>query len=167
MLAALIGIVAGAVATGAVQTWHRSRDRKLASKVAARLILGDLYVAEHAIGRIVEGGRWPMRNMPTFQRELETWGTHRQALAAGVDATDWTRVAAAYHDLIDLPDIAEAGRVLTGEELRSLGAVRSRLAEAAATVANHATPKRERARVLEEIGRDNAEVEAARRVSPG
>lgn len=167
LLAALIGIVAGAIATGAVQTWHRSRDRKLASKVAARLILGDLYLAEHNVVRLLEAGKWPEQNMPTFERELETWETNRQALAAEVDATDWTRVATAYHDLIDLPGFAKAGQVLTGAELHTLGAVRKRLDQAGELVAEHAVPKRERARVMEEITRDNAAAKAERDASSG
>jgi hypothetical protein len=95
-----------------------------AARVAARLFLGDLYITEDTIGRIVQAARWPDRNMPTFEREFDTWRWHRQAFAAGVDATDWTLVASAYHDLIDLPEIAEAGRTLTADELRVLGEVR-------------------------------------------
>jgi hypothetical protein len=153
LLAALIGIVAGAVATGGVQTWHKARDRKLAARVAARLILGDLYIAEHTVGRIVEGGHWPDRNMPTFESELDVWVENRQAFAAAVDATDWTLVAAAYKDLVDLPEVAEAGRGFTADELRALAAVRKRLDDAAEVAARHAAPERERDRVVRELTR--------------
>ncbi len=136
-----------------MQTWHKARDRKLAARVAARLILGDLYLAEHTVGRIVEGGRWPDQNMPTFERELEVWSANRHAFAAAVDATDWTLVASAYHDLVDLPAVADAGRQLTPDELRVLAAVRKRLDDAAEVAAKHAAPKRERDRVVKELTR--------------
>lgn len=91
--------------------------------------------------------------MPTFERELGVWRANQQAFAAAVDATDWTLVACSYQDLVDLPEIAEASRPLTPDELRGLAAVRKRLDDAAEVAAKHAAPKRERDRVVRELTR--------------
>lgn len=137
-----------------MQTWHKARDRRLAVRVAARLILGDLYIAEHAAGRITEGGQWPDRNMPTFARELDVWRENRQALAAAMDATDWTFVAAAYQDLVDLPEVAEGAPARTHKS-RVQRAVGKRLGDAAEVAAKHAALRRERDRVVRELTRSD------------
>ena len=46
---ALAGVVAGAPVTGGVQVLQRERERRLAGRVAARLVFGDLARAEHDI----------------------------------------------------------------------------------------------------------------------
>lgn len=147
----LIGIVVGAVASGLVQALLALHARRVAGRVAARLFLGDLFIAEHDVIRIINGGRWPDMNMPTFERALETWRAHREAFAASVDATDWTLVAVAYRDLMDLPGVADAGRTLTADELHILGAVRTRLDDAGKVASEHAAPKQQRARVVREL----------------
>lgn len=80
-------------------------------------------------------------------------GSEQARVRGAVDATDWTRVASAYHDLIDLPSVAEASRPLTPDELRMFAAVRKRLDKAAGVAAKHAAPKRERDRVVKELTR--------------
>ena len=61
-------------------------------------------------------------------------------------------MASAYQDLVDLPEVADAGRVLTADELRTLAAVGKRLDDAAEVVATM-PPKRERDRVVRELTR--------------
>ena len=48
---ALIGVVAGALLTGGLQLLRDHLDRLRARKVAARVLLGDIYVTEHLIKR--------------------------------------------------------------------------------------------------------------------
>ena len=56
LIAALIGVVAGALASGAVQSWQQARDRALGARVAARVILGDLYAGEDDAKRVLRFG---------------------------------------------------------------------------------------------------------------
>ena len=91
---------------------------------------------------------------PPSKRELDVWRENRQAFAAAVDATDWTLVASAYQDLVDLPGVADAGRMLMDDELRTLAAVGKRLDDAAEVVAQPcAREARRRDRVVRELTR--------------
>jgi hypothetical protein len=151
VIVALAGVVAGALANGGIQTVQYAQDRKRAAKVAARLILGDLYIAEHGAANMIKHGYWPPMGLD-FDRELGTWNANREAFAAATDATDWTTVAVAYQDLEDLPAVATPGQPFTTREKTMLDAVRQRLAAAGEVAAKHAAPKRERSRVVKELG---------------
>jgi hypothetical protein len=94
-LAALIGVVAGALASGGIQTWQVSRDRKLAAKVAARLLTGDLLRCQETVKVMLGGGRWP--TSPTgFKKQYDNWLDQRLAFATAVDGYEFNSVGAAF-----------------------------------------------------------------------
>jgi hypothetical protein len=57
----VIGAVIGAAATGGVQAWDAWRTRRLRRMVAARVILGDLFVTEQMLELVLERKAWPDR----------------------------------------------------------------------------------------------------------
>jgi hypothetical protein len=57
----VLGAFVGALSTGGVQAWDAWRQQRLRRKVAARIILGDLYVSEAMFELVLQHDRWPDR----------------------------------------------------------------------------------------------------------
>ena len=76
----VLGAIIGAAATGGVQLRVARKQRLLQRKVAARAILGDLYVTEQMLELVLRRRRWPDRL--DIGAPLDTWREFR-------DAEDW------------------------------------------------------------------------------
>jgi hypothetical protein len=118
-----------------VQTLQRERERRVRARVAARLFSGDLARAQHDIGIMLEVGNWPDLSTK-YGREVDVWIAERVAFAAAVSVWEYTRVAVAYQDLVDLPGVSELGRTFTAEERTMLAKVRKRIDQGYNVAAN-------------------------------
>jgi len=86
----VLGAVIGAAATGGVQAWIAARRRLLERKVAARAILGDLYMTEGLLRGVLDHQQWPVAF--DSDRPLQTWKEFRGPFAAAVSGTEWAEV---------------------------------------------------------------------------
>ena len=127
------------------------------ARVAARLFVGDLARAEHDVKRIIEAGRWPDLNMPSYAREVETWEARRHEFAAMANVTQWTLVAVAFQDLLDLTAIARSGCELTPVEGRTLERVRQRVDDAYEIALHWAAPRWQRRGALRNLSQGRHE----------
>lgn len=92
---ALIGVVAGALVTGAVQSLAAYIERERGARVAARLLYLALSEADASMQAAKQLQEWnpPTDDWSVFTRE---WETHRLALARVVNTRDFLAVAAAF-----------------------------------------------------------------------
>ena len=86
----ILGGVIGAAATGGVQVWIGKKQRLLDRKVAARVILGDLYLTEGLLQGVIEYRQWPL--VLDISRPIETWREFRRSFAATVTVVEWIKV---------------------------------------------------------------------------
>ena len=126
------------------------------ARVAARLFVGDLARAEHDIKRIIGAGRWP-DNMPTYSREVEVWEARRHEFAAVANVTQWTLVAVAFQDLLDLSAIYQVGHALSPADRRTLDAVRRRIDDAYEIALHWAAPRWQRRAAMSRISEPRSE----------
>lgn len=146
----VLGAFVGALATGGVQTWDAWRERQLSRKVAARIILGDLYVAEAMFELVLQHDRWPDRL--DFQAPITTWRESRRAFAGGVEAWEWAFVDGLFSNLHRTSLMIRAGEHCTPTDRDVLRSVLQAIAPARDVVLRHATTEAERERVITEIG---------------
>lgn len=90
----ILGAILGAAGTGGVQAWSSRQQRLLSRKVAARVILEDLYLTMTMLEVVVERHRWPDRL--DLKAPLSTWSEFRAPFAAGVNVAEWTPVNRVY-----------------------------------------------------------------------
>jgi hypothetical protein len=157
---ALAGTVFGATATGGTQVisaWHGRRD---ARRVAARLLLGDLYRAQADLELVLSEGRWQDSGALDFDRLLATWAEHRVALAGSMDSVDWHDVANAIRRTSDAPRAVRLGQRLRPDETAGLSATVAALELAFGPLTKHSTSRRDRAALI-------AEHAARRAATPG
>ncbi|MEA2248072.1 MAG: glucose 1-dehydrogenase [Solirubrobacteraceae bacterium] len=96
-LIGLLGIGVGALISGGLQALSRRQDRRIAGRVAARLLHGQLWTTLQAFDRgMAEDRWWPAR----YAADLETWREKRLALATTLSAAEYVKVAGAF-DRID------------------------------------------------------------------
>lgn len=90
----ILGAIIGAAATGGIQTLIAKGQRKERRKVAARVILGDLYLTELFVKWVLNQQIWP----PGLDigRPLNTWKEFRADIAADVTPAEWVRVDNVY-----------------------------------------------------------------------
>jgi len=103
----VLGAVIGAFATGAVQLWAEHRRRAVERKVAARAILGDLFLAQGLAEGVAEWGRWPEGFESS--KPLETWNQVRDSFAATVTGSEWAEVDRVYRLLLQISLAARIG----------------------------------------------------------
>jgi hypothetical protein len=100
-LAGFIGVIAGALTTGGVQTWITSRQRRNDSLAAARLVYGSLGGAEKEIGLAEEFGQWgsAATRERLFAAHQTVWTEQRERLARVVDPGNFIIIDAAFDAL--------------------------------------------------------------------
>jgi hypothetical protein len=145
----VLGAIVGALSTGGVAAWESWREREVRRRVAARLILGDLYVIEAASKMIIKSQRWPDRF--DLDPALDTWRESRPALAAGVKPWDWTVVAACYSFTERTAPMVRLGKSATQNDLDVLAELQAWTADAQRIVAAHVAPKRQQAKAVREL----------------
>lgn len=146
----VLGAVIGAAATGGVQSWAAWRTSRLRRMVAARVIQGDLYIAEAMLEMVLKFQRWPDRL--DLDPPISTWRQYRADFAASVKAWEWAKVDSFYSSLHRTSLMVSRGEQCTDGDL----AVAAELLEAARAarqvVTPHAVPTdRERREVLAQL----------------
>lgn len=156
----VFGAIVGALSTGGASWYAELRDRRLKRKVAARLILGDLYLAEGGADEVLRVGSWA--NIE-WGDPVETWRESREPFAASVDAWEWTAVDNAFRILGRVGARAAREKDLNQGHLgsaakRELGFLSEQAGKARMIVLPHVGSEKERAELTKEIERQrNAE----------
>jgi hypothetical protein len=119
IVAGLIGVIAGGLVTGAIQLFQAWQDRRLATKIAARLILIDLYEAANYVETALKGGRWA-HHPDTFERPVADWRAQREAFAATAAVGDWVVVSAAFTVIADIGERIKPGEELSADDRKWL-----------------------------------------------
>lgn len=93
-LVGFLGIIAGGILSGGIQTTIAWRDRVRAGRMAARLVYMDLWRAGLALGSARSERRWnPRIDWDTL---TATWAEHREALAYVLPTASILTVASAF-----------------------------------------------------------------------
>ena len=94
IVAALLGVIGGALLSGAVQMTIAWRARQRAGRVAARLLYMHLWWAEAALDLSVRAQAWS--DFADWGGACAAWGKHREALAGALNTSDFLLAAAAF-----------------------------------------------------------------------
>lgn len=156
----VIGAVIGAAATGGVQAWDAWRNRRLQRMVAARVILGDLYITEAMLELVLKYEAWPDRL--DLAAPINTWRQFRADFAAGVKAWEWARVDSFYSSLHRTGLMLRRGEPCTEGDLGVARELLDTAQNARKVVAPHAVPsERERTEVIERLGETVRDLEGS------
>jgi len=152
----VLGAIVGALATGGVSFYAEIRRQRVARKVAARLIHGELSRVEAIASILLRRGAW---DRPfDWGIPLRTWHANREAFAARVTAAEWSPVEKAFW-LIEIVGRRERPDEPCGEhDIAQLKTLHRYSLIAKDVAFKHAAPKpievREWRETLEEIGAD-------------
>jgi hypothetical protein len=101
-LIGLVGVIAGALATGGIQLWLASSQRRNDALAAARITWAALAEVVQIIRASEKLGRW-RNGLPSFERyiarSLTLWDEQRQVLARAVDSYGFRRLEIAFANL--------------------------------------------------------------------
>ena len=148
----VIGAVIGAAATGGVQAWDAWRTRRLRRMVAARVILGDLFVTEQMLELVLERKAWPDR--VDLDAPIDTWRQFRAEFAAGVSAWEWSCVDHFYNSLHRTGLMLRPGEPCIEDDLDVAAGLLDAALQARKVVAPHVAPsRRERSKLAGDIVR--------------
>lgn len=146
----VLGAVIGAVATGGVQAWDVWRSRRLRRLVAARVVLGDLFITEAMLEIVLKYRRWPDRL--DLGPPVSTWRQFRADFAAGAKAWEWAKVDSFYSSLHRTSLMVRTGQPCTEGDLAVVAELLEAVREAREVVAPHAVPtERERREAVEQL----------------
>src|SRR3954471_5154708 len=145
-LLVVFGALVGALATGGVTAWDSWRIRRIQRRVAARLILGDLYVAEAVVEVVLKYQRWPDRL--DLETPLQTWRESRERFAEGVEAWEWALVDGVFSNLHRTGLMVRLGQPCTANDKAVLTNFGAAIPRARDIVVRHATSEKERARLV-------------------
>lgn len=144
------GAIVGAAATGGVQAWDAWQRRRLQRMVAARVVLGDLYITEAMLEIVLKQGAWPDRL--DLGPPISTWREFRADFAAGVKAWEWALVDSFYSSLHRTSLMVRVGEPCTSGDLAVATELLENAVAARKVTAPHAVPKeRERRQVVEQL----------------
>lgn len=146
----LLGAVFGAASTGGIQAWDAWRRRRLRRMVSARVIQGDLYIAEAMLEIVLRRKAWPDRL--DLEPPIMTWREFRVDLAAGVKAWEWAKVDSFYSSLHRTSLMVRIGQQCTKGDLAVVAELLTGAREASQVVTPHAVPsERERRAVIDQL----------------
>jgi hypothetical protein len=148
-LLVVLGALVGALSTGGVAAWDSWRQRRERRRVAARVILGDLYALEAGLQEIVKVGRWPDRL--DLQAMIETWRGVREPFASGVAACDWALVHGIFTNLHRLWVGRRLGEPFFGSDEAIVSELLDRLPRTQRVVLTHAAAERERDELAKQL----------------
>jgi vancomycin permeability regulator SanA len=94
----LLGVIAGSLLSGWVQTRQAEKNRKLRAQVAARVVYADIELAWQQLDH-QRTNELTVPQDPDLRRYLASWAEHRDAFAAGVPFRDYHAVAAGFASL--------------------------------------------------------------------
>ncbi len=144
----VLGAVVAALATGGVRFYGEYRSELLSRKVAARVLLGDLYIVEALADTCADRkGGW---NHVDWKTPVESWEGSREALAASMRASEWVIVDTAFRHLAEVAG-SRQGEPLRDPEIRRLRRLAEATREARGIVLPHAASRRERDELVREL----------------
>jgi hypothetical protein len=149
LLLVVLGAIVGALATGGVGAWDAWRQRQERRRVAARVILGDLFVLEAALEVILRSHRWPDRL--DLQAMVDTWRDVREAFALGVKAWEWALVDGVFSNLHRTALMVRLGEPCSHGDKDVLAELSGRIPRARDVVMEHSTFGRERDEVMKQL----------------
>lgn len=150
LLLVVLGAVVGALATGGVGAWDAWRQRQERRRVAARVILGDLFVLEAALQVILQAHRWPDRL--DLHAMVDTWREVRTAFASGVKAWEWALVDGVFSNLHRTALMVRWGEKCSQADEDVVAELLGRIAPARDVVLKHSTSGQERDEVMKQPG---------------
>jgi hypothetical protein len=162
IVAGLIGVIAGGLVTGAVGLFQTWQARRLKSRVAARLIVGDLLRAENSLEFLGPLSGWPEKPVD-FDTELAMWESQREAFAAKVSTYDWRMVSMTYPHLALLGSLCKPGQIYTKEDQRAIERAQQRVKVAARIARDHMGSRRDQRRYEERLEADRRRLRAERK----
>jgi hypothetical protein len=109
VLIGLVGVAAGALATGGVQALAAIARRRNDALAFARLVWNRLFTSTTAIEQMIEFDRWV--GFPSFRRDLAVWDTERRALARSMRMMGFHAVSAAHNVLAVMEDRRSTARL--------------------------------------------------------
>jgi hypothetical protein len=146
----VIGAVIGAAATGGVTAWDARRERRLRRTIAARVVLGDLFITEAMLEIVLKYQAWPDR--VDLAPAIATWREFRSDFAAGVEAWEWALVDSFYSSLHRTSLMVRTGESCTPGDLSVVSGLLHSVQAARKIVTPHAVPReRERRGVIEQL----------------
>jgi hypothetical protein len=98
LLAALIGIVAGALASGLTQFLFSRRDLTLSRIRSARLVYGELVAASDWLASVLRDREWGP-DLGLMETVVPTWREERRNLAAAVPPDVWMTMDGAFYQV--------------------------------------------------------------------
>jgi hypothetical protein len=144
------GAIVGAAAAGGVQAWDAWKRRRLQRMVAARVVLGDLYITEAMLEIVLKHGAWPDRL--DLGPPISTWLEFRADFAIGVKAWEWALVDSFYSSLHRTSLMVRVGEPCTSGDLAVATELLENAVAARKVAAPHAVPnERERRQVVEQL----------------
>ncbi len=158
LLLVVLGALVGALSTGGVAAWDAWRQRQERRRVAARVILGDLYVLGDGLKVIMKVGRWPDRL--DLQAMIDTWRGVREPFASGVAAWEWALVDGVFSNLHRVSLMVRLGEPFSDDDRDVLAELLGRIPRAQAVVLTHATSEHERDEMAKQL-RPQQEVQSS------
>ena len=153
----VLGAMVGALATGGVSAWDAWRQRRARRRVAARVILGGLYVLEAILEVILDGHRWPDRL--DLQVQLQEWREVRAAFAEGVEAWEWALVDGVFSNLHRTALMVRPGQPCTAEDEKVVAWLLAVIPRARGVVLEYAASESERNQLAKQLGGQGSEHE--------
>lgn len=154
VVVALIGVAAGALANGGVDTWAAWRGRVRDLEVAARVIFGDLLVLDEGIQVVLQSGRWP--DWFDWLAPVHTWRGVRERFVGSVKAWQWGLVDGTYSNLARVAPRARPGEPLTEDDRDVLEPLQRAAAQAHDIVLPLCGPERELKQFVDEVEKRRA-----------
>lgn len=151
----VLGAIVGALATGGISAWELRSQRQTGVRVAARLILGDLYVMEGLVETVLKNKAWPDRldARALVERMTQTWMDRRAAFARGVEAWEWALVDGLYSNLERTVREHQPGETCTRSDLTTLEGIQAAIPDARQRVLERAATEQEREQLVSELSK--------------
>jgi hypothetical protein len=145
----VLGAVIGAAATGGIQAWTGARQRRRERKVAARAILGDLFLTEGFLRGVLNYGQWPVAF--DGDRPLVTWKEFRGPFAAAVSGAEWAQVDRVFGLLHQITLAVSVGDASVEPARPLIADLLIKLEAAQNIVARHAADSEDQQRQIEDV----------------
>jgi hypothetical protein len=145
----VILVLIGAIVAGAGRILLDQVDKKQKQRVAARVLLGDIVVAEEVFNLAIERKEWSP--LTEFGPTLEAWREYRADFAGATTAVEWTQVGAFYSNLERSARMVRPGQFCSEADLRVAASMVEYSKHAYAVAAKHvAGTEKERKEVLDQ-----------------
>jgi hypothetical protein len=141
----LVAALIGALATGGVRLVLDLLNVQRRRRVAARILMGDLYLLEQLIPHVLRIGRWPDWD-PDVKAALGRWEEVRNDLATGPSAEQWGKVDRVYGQLARTEQRITTSTALIQDDRDVLDDLLEKIPDANLVLAKEGTTRRERCR---------------------